>query len=179
MTIKHTPEPWQVHQDASGDVFISSAETSFHIAEIGSEDDEAVIPDARRIVVCVNACRGLPTDELEQKGLVAAVGTQLLAADDRAEGQDREIRKLARTTADAENKLADVLDQRDELLAVLKKLSGDVEELMKESGGVYGLHQNGEPAPWTELVAGGRHETWLLSLNDAAELIAKLKAGAA
>lgn len=81
MTIKHTPEPWQVHQDASGDVFVSSAKTSFHIAEIGSEDDEAVIPDARRIVACVNACRGLPTDELEQKGLIAAVGTQLLEAD--------------------------------------------------------------------------------------------------
>ncbi|WP_421233823.1 hypothetical protein [Aeromonas jandaei] len=81
MTIKHTPEPWGVHQDASGDVFISSAETSFHIAEVGSEDDETVIPDARRIVACVNACRGLPTDELEQKGLVAAVGTQLLELD--------------------------------------------------------------------------------------------------
>ncbi|HHQ4739158.1 hypothetical protein ACK37G_15185 [Aeromonas veronii] len=81
MTIKHTPEPWGFHQDASGDVFISSAETSFHIAEVGSEDDETVIPDARRIVACVNACRGLPTDELEQKGLVAAVGTQLLDAD--------------------------------------------------------------------------------------------------
>ena len=75
---KHTPEPWQAHQDASGDVFISSAATSFHIAEIGSEDDDTAIPDARRIVACVNACRGLPTDELEQKGLVAAVGTQLL-----------------------------------------------------------------------------------------------------
>ena len=143
------------------------------IADVDTKDN------ARRIVACVNACRGLPTDELEQKGLVAAVGTQLLDADDRAEGQEREIRKLARTTADAENKLADALDQRDELLAVLKKLSGDVEELMKESGGVYGLHQNGEPAPWAELVAGGRHETWLLSLSDAAELIAKLKAGAA
>ncbi|MFQ2180205.1 hypothetical protein ACK33W_02745 [Aeromonas veronii] len=81
MTIKHTPEPWGFHQDASGDVFISSAETSFHIAEVGSEDDETVIPDARRIVACVNACHGLPTDELEQKGLVAAVGTQLLDAD--------------------------------------------------------------------------------------------------
>lgn len=78
---KHTPEPWQAHQDASGDVFISSAETSLHIAEIGSEDDDTAIPDARRIVACVNACRGLPTDELEQKGLVAAVGTQLLEAD--------------------------------------------------------------------------------------------------
>ncbi|MCZ0752545.1 hypothetical protein [Aeromonas enteropelogenes] len=72
-----------------------------------------------------------------------------------------------------------VVEQRDELLAALEKLSGDVEALMKESGGVYGLHQNGEPAPWGELVAGGRHEEWLLSLSDAGELIAKIKAGAA
>ncbi|HHQ4476830.1 TPA: hypothetical protein ACSPZR_001572 [Aeromonas veronii] len=72
-----------------------------------------------------------------------------------------------------------VVEQRDELLKALEKLSGDVEALMKESGGVYGLHQNGEPATWGELVAGGRHETWLLSLSYAAELIAKLKAGAA
>ncbi|AKJ37019.1 hypothetical protein U876_08860 [Aeromonas hydrophila NJ-35] len=173
MTIKHTPEPW--HECAEGKCGCGQilGPESVYIATV---KDPAT---RRRIVACVNACRGLPTDELEQKGLVAAVGTQLLAADDRAEGQEREIRKLARTTADAENKLADALDQCDELLAVLKKLSGDVEELMKESGGVYGLHQNGEPAPWAELVAGGRHETWLLSLSDAAELIAKLKAGAA
>ncbi|QIF45272.1 hypothetical protein [Aeromonas veronii] len=72
-----------------------------------------------------------------------------------------------------------VVEQRDELLKALEKLSGDVEALMKESSGIYGLHQNGEPAAWGELVAGGRHETWLLSLSDAAELIAKLKAGAA
>lgn len=69
MTIKHTPEPWQVHQDASGDVFVSSAKTSFHIAEIGSEDDEAVIPDARRIVACVNACRTRTTEQLEMDDL--------------------------------------------------------------------------------------------------------------
>lgn len=122
MTIKHTPEPWGFHQDASGDVFISSAETSFHIAEVGSEDDETVIPDARRIVACVNACRGLPTDELEQNGLVAAVGTQLLKADDRAEGQEREIHRLANVAANAENQLADALNQRDELLAALEEV---------------------------------------------------------
>lgn len=77
------------------------------------------------------------------------------------------------------SKEVELASQRDELLEALEKLSSDVEALMKESGGVYGLHQNGEPAPWGELVAGGRHETWLLSLSDAAELIAKLKAGAA
>jgi len=73
----------------------------------------------------------------------------------------------------------ELASQRDELLAALEKLSGDVEALMKESCGVYGLHQNSNPAPWGELVAGGRHEEWLLSLSDAAELIAKLKDGAA
>ena len=70
MTQRHTIEPWRVHQDASGDVFVSSELTSFHIAEIGSEDDETVIPDARRIVACVNACEGIPTDDLEDTKLL-------------------------------------------------------------------------------------------------------------
>lgn len=34
--------------------------------------------NARRLVACWNACHGLPTDELEQKGLMCAVGAQLL-----------------------------------------------------------------------------------------------------
>lgn len=63
---KHTPEPWAVHQDASGDVFISSAVTSFHIAEVGSEDDETVFADANRIVACVNFCAGISTENLEE-----------------------------------------------------------------------------------------------------------------
>ena len=69
---KHTQEPWPhfiewcepatPHPDSDG--FVG----------LGFED-------YRRARACVNACRGLPTDELEQKGLVAAVGTQLLEAD--------------------------------------------------------------------------------------------------
>jgi len=62
MTQKHTPEPWGVFQDASGDVFVSSKETSFHICEVGSEDDDSVIHDARRIVACVNAMIGIGDD---------------------------------------------------------------------------------------------------------------------
>lgn len=45
---------------------------------MASEEGKA---NARRIAACVNACRGLPTDELEQKGLVAAVGSELLELD--------------------------------------------------------------------------------------------------
>ncbi|WP_071912756.1 hypothetical protein [Aeromonas sp. SCS5] len=76
---KHTPEPWAVHQDASGDVFISSAVTSFHIAEVGSEDDETVFADASRIVACVNACAGLPQEALD--GGWSATGISAYAAD--------------------------------------------------------------------------------------------------
>ncbi|MGU5817828.1 hypothetical protein ACV1EH_00535 [Aeromonas caviae] len=153
MTRQHTPEPWTVSEKTL--VRLDCAylirpvnETNY---EYGATLAATSQQDARRIVVCVNACRGLPTDELEQKGLVAAVGTQLLELE----------------------------QQRDGLLVALEELASDVEALMKESGGVYGLHQNGEPAPWAELVAGGKHEEWLLSLSDAVELIAKLKCGAA
>lgn len=128
----HTPEPWKInHDDSTEEWSIVTNQHGSIVANVNEETGPELagsIPvmrkmpgmeNARRIVACVNACRGLPTDELEQKGLVAAVGTQLLAADDRAEGQEREIRKLARTTADAENKLADALNQCDELLAAL------------------------------------------------------------
>ena len=148
---KHTPEPWEVIDRltiqgprVAGDPL----KCGLLVASLPHWCEPGV---SRRIVACVNACRGLPTDELEQKGLVAAVGTQLLELE----------------------------QQRDGLLVALEELASDVEALMKESGGVYGLHQNGEPAPWAELVAGGKHEEWLLSLSDAVELIAKLKGGAA
>lgn len=42
--------------------------------EISYEEDEAI---ARRIVACVNACRGIPTDLLEEKTLPEALGRKL------------------------------------------------------------------------------------------------------
>lgn len=122
---KNTSELWSVvpgFYPGFVEIFGASFKISVvtHAADIGLVESMNRIEDARRIVACVNACRGLPTEELEQKGLVAAVGTQLLAADDRAEGQEREIRRLARIAVDAENQLADSLNQRDELLAALE-----------------------------------------------------------
>ncbi|MFQ1917901.1 hypothetical protein ACK35P_10865 [Aeromonas veronii] len=91
MTIKHTPEPW--HLPPGDMIFVSKVGGKGYVAKmmpLGAPRDRKGLPtdisdemcaNARRIVACVNACRGLPTDELEQKGLVAAVGTQLLEAD--------------------------------------------------------------------------------------------------
>lgn len=88
---KHTPEPW--HLPPGDLIFVSKVGGRGYVAKMMPLDaprDRKGLPtdisdemcaNARRIVACVNACRGLPTDELEQKGLVAAVGTQLLEAD--------------------------------------------------------------------------------------------------
>lgn len=158
---KHTPEPWATEYRERHDgtfaqeIFDADGETiailAWHPVRLDGWTKTDREENARRIVACVNACRGLPTDELEQKGLISAVGTELLELD----------------------------KQSAELLAALEKLTGDITALMDESLGVYGLHKNGDPAPWGELVAGGRYEEWLLSISNAEELITKLKAGAA
>ena len=59
---------------------------------------------ARRIVACLNACRGLPTDELEKSGLVSAVGTEII--------------ELAK--------------QRDQLLAALDEIARNKPRLMHD-----------------------------------------------
>ncbi|CAJ1837352.1 MULTISPECIES: hypothetical protein [Aeromonas] len=76
MSNKHEREPWVLGGCSGRMVTTPSGYVGDgFIADVDTKDN------ARRIVACVNACRGLPTDELEQKGLVAAVGTQLLEAD--------------------------------------------------------------------------------------------------
>lgn len=78
----HTPEPWRV-----GRPFTVVSDTP--VPEMGGSDaveyygghliGESIIEaNARRIVACVNACQGLSTDELEQHGLVSAVGYELI-----------------------------------------------------------------------------------------------------
>lgn len=70
----------------------------FYIANNGFEDK------ARRVVACLNACRGLPTNELETIGLVGAVGTELI-----------ELQK-----------------QRDQLLAAMEQIASNRPRLMHD-----------------------------------------------
>ncbi|TNI56543.1 hypothetical protein CF126_08800 [Aeromonas dhakensis] len=82
---KHGKEPWnavEVKRDEDELIQIRASNGAI-IARLWIDVDDKQFSDeqrenASRIVACVNACRGLPTDELEQKGLVAAVGNQLL-----------------------------------------------------------------------------------------------------
>lgn len=47
------------------------------------------------------------------------------------------------------------------LRAALDGLNKSVNDLISDSGGVYGLHLNGDEAPWDSLTTGGRFEDWL------------------
>ncbi len=103
---KHTKEPWCL---PPGDlIFVSKVGGRGYVAKMMPLDaprDRKGLPtaisdemcaNARRIVACVNACRGLPTDELEQKGLVAAVGSELLVLDQNLEDLLTELGEIQR-----------------------------------------------------------------------------------
>ena len=49
----------------------------------------------------------------------------------------------------------------------LRKAHNAMVDLINSSQGVYGLHLNGEGAPWESLRTGGRFEEWLLDFDAA------------
>lgn len=82
---KHTQEPWKYEKELSAgcDEWLISMDAGDRgrgicIAETRPGSVAGGKENARRIVACVNACRGLGTDELEQHGLVSAVGYELI-----------------------------------------------------------------------------------------------------
>jgi hypothetical protein len=79
----HTKEDWIVDKNRQGEIIILSAlseDLDVVIAELISpiesgfaggleEAAEIINANAKRIVACVNACKGIPTEELE-KGII-------------------------------------------------------------------------------------------------------------
>lgn len=93
---KHTPEPWQGINDTVCD---AQDKTIAHVLTSQYEPDGFLSTDARRIVACVNACRGISTEQLEAVSHFGIVGAQ--------------------TT----DKLA-LIKQRDDLLAAIEVANG-------------------------------------------------------
>ena len=62
---------------------------------------------------------------------------------------------------------------KDRLLVAATKLADDLHNLIGESEGVAGLHRNGDVADWESLMAGGRNEQWLMSLDALDAMLAK------
>jgi hypothetical protein len=62
---KHSPEPWKVVNDELQDA--NGEEVIFLTGEWEIEGWTMAPQDLRRIIACVNACRGIPTEKLEQQ----------------------------------------------------------------------------------------------------------------
>ena len=56
-----------------------------------------------------------------------------------------------------------------EVIAKLVRGINAAADLMDNSSGVYGLHLNGDGAPWGELRTGGMFEEWLVDFDEALE----------
>ena len=76
--MEHTKEPWHSHDKFIHTQFTSTEGLAQHYAvadvlEHSTIDYETMLANARRIVACVNACAGIPTEALEG-GVVAELG---------------------------------------------------------------------------------------------------------
>ena len=75
MVNEHTPEPWEKGKlvvnswTHEGDNF-SNGDVDIYppLGEAGPVAIARSLPDARRIVAAVNACKGIPTERLEEAG---------------------------------------------------------------------------------------------------------------
>jgi len=59
-----------------------------------------------------------------------------------------------------------------EVLEAATNALSNWDDLTTESEGVYGLHLNGDPAPWSDLIAGGRFEEWSAGIEQLRALVA-------
>lgn len=55
--------------------------------------------------------------------------------------------------------------REDPIVGLALSLVQDLGNLVEESGGVYGLHLNGDTARWSDLLRGGANEEWLESFD--------------
>lgn len=78
-----------------------------------------------------------------------------------------DLRKWAKEIESLESRLAASEKARDGM----RKGIIAVEELMRNSMGVVGLHKSGEIAEWAELATGGRYEDWLAPLDEAIKIM--------
>jgi|GEM_PF-5239675 len=78
--------------------------------------------------------------------------------------EDLENARGGQNTGDIEMALI-AIEERRHVILVDGLLA--VEALINESRGVFGLHLNGDPSPWSELRMGGRFEEWLVAFDEA------------
>jgi hypothetical protein len=104
--MKHTKEPWLIDQDGSSTADgIKNAEGKDVLWGCGCcGSPNLSVDDARRIVACVNACEGVPTEQLEWD---SATFLNMLKERNTLEHQRDELLAAIETTLDENGHLAD------------------------------------------------------------------------
>lgn len=83
MTQQHTPEPWHAVPGANLTLLaVGDAASITRERQLGGVLSAA---DARRIVACINACAGIPTEELEGASALSGRHRLEMLADSAAE----------------------------------------------------------------------------------------------
>lgn len=93
--------------------------------------------------------------------------------------KDAEILEQCRINgmgAEREAALLGKVAQQSAALKLAREALGEVQGLIGESHGVYGLHLNGDESPWSELEQGGRFER-LTMLHEALAAINEVLKG--
>lgn len=90
---QHTKEPWEVVSDS-----IWSKPTEIPIAKMDNAIHMA--KDSRRIVACVNACRGLSTAKLEKQSIQAILANEIERATYQCEKADAEGQRYIGATSE-------------------------------------------------------------------------------
>ena len=73
----HTPGPWRVNVDGSGDMFISAVESAKWIAEIGAPDEDGGREDAHLMAAAPDMLEALEEASMTLAGLYGGGNTTL------------------------------------------------------------------------------------------------------
>lgn len=125
----HTPEPWAIYEGESVHGVLDS--TGRHLAEMWLRKDWDSLANARRIVACVNACRGIETDLIEQMTAAVIAGNPVHEALYGAQQLTRErdearamVRELLEALKDASDWLESDGNEAHSYRAIIAKAEG-------------------------------------------------------
>ena len=113
-----------------------------------------IAPDEDRFRVRI--CEDRPTDAPLWSPMCWVSDAEAIIAQ-----KDAEILEQCRINgmgAEREATLLGKVERQSAALKLAREALGEVQDLISESHGVYGLHLNGDESPWSELEQGGRFE---------------------